>query len=65
MAYTATASDYTKTYTSFSGCDIVCTFGSVVIKKPVSAQSDLCVVADYWIIISTLLSELLETPKVD
>lgn len=36
MAYTATASDYTKTYTSFSGCDIVCTFGSVVMKKPVS-----------------------------
>lgn len=33
MAYTATASDYTKTYTSFSGCDIVCTFGSVVIGE--------------------------------
>lgn len=33
MAYTATASDYTKTYTSFSGCDIVCTFGSVIIAE--------------------------------
>ncbi len=33
MAYTATASDYTKTYTSFSGCDIVCTFGSMIIGE--------------------------------
>jgi len=27
------ASEYTKTYTSFSGCDIVCTFGNVVIGE--------------------------------
>lgn len=27
------ASDYTKTYTSFSGCDIVCTFGSTTIGE--------------------------------
>lgn len=33
MAYTATASEYTKTYTSFSGCDIMATFGSVVIGE--------------------------------
>ena len=28
---TSVTSEYTKTYTSFSGCDIVCTFGSEVI----------------------------------
>lgn len=33
MAYNHTSSEYTKTYTSFSGCDIVCTFGSVVIGE--------------------------------
>lgn len=33
MAYNAVSSDYTKTYTSFSGCDIVCTFGNVVIGE--------------------------------
>lgn len=33
MAYNQTSSSYTKTYTSFSGCDIVCTFGSVVIGE--------------------------------
>ena len=27
------ASEYTRTYTTFSGCDIVCTFGSVVIGE--------------------------------
>lgn len=27
----AVASDYARTYTSFSGCDIVCTFGNHVI----------------------------------
>lgn len=27
------ASDYTKTYTTFSGCDIVCTFGNQVIGE--------------------------------
>lgn len=27
------SSEYTKTYTSFSGCDIVCTFGSQVIGE--------------------------------
>lgn len=27
------ASDYAKTYTSFSGCDIVCTFGNTVIGE--------------------------------
>ena len=27
------ASDYTKTYTSFSGCDIVATFGNTVIGE--------------------------------
>lgn len=27
----STTSEYTKTYTTFSGCDIVCTFGSEVI----------------------------------
>lgn len=27
------ASEYTKTYTSFSGCDIVCTFGNTVIGE--------------------------------
>lgn len=27
------ATEYTKTYTSFSGCDIVCTFGNVVIGE--------------------------------
>ena len=25
------ASDYARTYTTFSGCDIVCTFGNYVI----------------------------------
>ena len=33
MAYNHVSSEYTKTYTSFSGCDIVCTFGSVVIGE--------------------------------
>ena len=33
MAYNHTSSEYTRTYTSFSGCDIVCTFGSVVIGE--------------------------------
>lgn len=33
MAYNHTSSDYTRTYTSFSGCDIVATFGSVVIGE--------------------------------
>lgn len=33
MAYNHTSSDYTKTYTSFSGCDIACTFGNVVIGE--------------------------------
>ena len=27
------ATEYTKTYTSFSGCDIVCTFGNMVIVE--------------------------------
>ena len=27
------ATEYTKTYTSFSGCDIVCTFGNMVIGE--------------------------------
>jgi len=30
---TTVASDYTKTYTSFSGCDIVCTFGNTTIGE--------------------------------
>lgn len=29
----STSSEYTRTYTSFSGCDIVCTFGNVVIGE--------------------------------
>lgn len=33
MAYNVTSSQYTKTYTSFSGCDIVATFGNVVIGE--------------------------------
>lgn len=33
MAYNHVSSEYTKTYTSFSGCDIVATFGSVVIGE--------------------------------
>lgn len=33
MAYNHVSSDYTRTYTSFSGCDIVATFGSVVIGE--------------------------------
>lgn len=33
MAYNHVSSDYTRTYTSFSGCDCVCTFGSVVIGE--------------------------------
>jgi len=33
MAYNHTSSEYTKTYTAFSGCDIVCTFGNVVIGE--------------------------------
>lgn len=33
MAYNHVSSDYTRTYTSFSGCDVVCTFGSVVIGE--------------------------------
>ena len=33
MAYNHVSSEYTRTYTSFSGCDIVCTFGSVVIGE--------------------------------
>lgn len=31
MGYNHTSSEYTRTYTSFSGCDIVCTFGNVVV----------------------------------
>ena len=27
------SSEYTRTYTSFSGCDIVCTFGDTVIGE--------------------------------
>ena len=30
---TTFATEYTKTYTSFSGCDIVCTFGNYVIGE--------------------------------
>ncbi len=33
MAYNHVSSEYTRTYTSFSGCDIVCTFGNVVIGE--------------------------------
>ena len=33
MALGTVASEYTKTYTSFSGCDIVCTFGNVTIGE--------------------------------
>ena len=33
MAYNHVSSEYTRTYTSFSGCDLVCTFGSVVIGE--------------------------------
>ena len=33
MANGIMASEYTQTYTSFSGCDIVCTFGGVVIGE--------------------------------
>lgn len=33
MAYNATSSSYTRTYTSFSGADIVATFGNVVIGE--------------------------------
>jgi len=33
MAYNHVSSDYTRTYTSFSGCDVVATFGSVVIGE--------------------------------
>ena len=33
MAYNHVSSEYTRTYTTFSGCDIVCTFGNVVIGE--------------------------------
>lgn len=33
MASSTVSSDYTRTYTSFSGCDIVCTFGNTVIGE--------------------------------
>ena len=33
MANGQVATEYTATYTSFSGCDIVCTFGNVVIGE--------------------------------
>lgn len=33
MANSSVATEYTATYTSFSGCDIVCTFGNVVIGE--------------------------------
>lgn len=33
MAYNHVSSEYTRTYTSFSGCDCVCTFGNVVIGE--------------------------------
>jgi hypothetical protein len=33
MANNTVATEYTKTYTSFSGCDIVCTFGNTVIGE--------------------------------
>lgn len=33
MAYNHTSSEYTRTYTSFSGCDIVATFGNVPIGE--------------------------------
>lgn len=28
-----TASDYVRTYTSFSGCDIICAFGNAIIGE--------------------------------
>lgn len=31
--YEHAASEYTGSYTSFSGCDILCTFGNVVIGE--------------------------------
>ena len=33
MAYSTTTQEYLKTFTSFSGCDIVATFGSSVIGE--------------------------------
>lgn len=33
MAYNHVSSEYTRTYTTFSGCDIVATFGNVVIGE--------------------------------
>lgn len=33
MAENYVSSDYTRTYTSFSGCDIVCTVGNVVVGQ--------------------------------
>ena len=33
MAENYTSSDYTRTYTAFSGCDIVCTVGNVVVGQ--------------------------------
>ena len=33
MAYSVASSQYTRTYTTFSGCDLVATFGAVVIGE--------------------------------